>query len=90
MAKTHSGDWRSPYRIHAWAADIAAALPNARPGQAVERTARSLISLIARPVVGWALCAALMVLLMNTVPLGMALMIHAIAAPLFFTAIALF
>jgi hypothetical protein len=31
-----------------------------------------------------------MVLLMNTVPLGMALMIHAIAAPLFFTAIALF
>ncbi len=89
MAKTHSGDWRNSDRIHAWAADIAAALPNARPGHTVEHPAQSLISLVAPPVGGWALCAALMGMLMNTLPLVMALVIHAIAAPMIFTAIAL-
>ena len=88
MAKTHSGDWRNPARIHAWAADIAAALPSARPGRAVEFQAKSPLSLTARPLGGWALCAALMVLLLNTLPLDMALVIHAIAAPLIFTVIA--
>jgi menaquinone-dependent protoporphyrinogen oxidase len=90
MTKTHSGDWRNRERIHAWAADIAAALPNARHGHAVEHQARSLMSLVAGPVGGWALCSALMVLLVNALPLDAALVIHAIAAPLIFTMIALF
>ena len=90
MAKTHSGDWRNPDRIHAWAARIAAALPSARPGQAVEQPAHSLRNLFWRPVVGWALCAALMMTLQATVPLGLALAIHAIVAPVIFATMARF
>jgi menaquinone-dependent protoporphyrinogen oxidase len=89
MAKTHSGDWRSPDRIHAWAAHIAAVLPSATPGSPVEQSAHSLLSLVAPPAAGWALCAALMVLLLNTLPVLAALVIHAIAAPLIFSAVAL-
>jgi hypothetical protein len=32
MAKKRAGDWRDPAQIGAWAADIARALPFARPG----------------------------------------------------------
>jgi len=90
MAKTHSGDWRNVNRIHAWAEEIAAALPYARPGPAIEPPAHSLRTLIWRPVLGWALCAAVMMLLVGTVPLGWALAVHAIAAPAIFATIARF
>jgi menaquinone-dependent protoporphyrinogen oxidase len=88
MAKTHSGDWRNTDRIRAWATGIAASLPTAKPGHAVELPAHSLLNLLWRPVAGWALCAGLMTLLVATAPLAWALAIHAIAAPLIFAAIA--
>jgi menaquinone-dependent protoporphyrinogen oxidase len=88
MAKSHSGDWRNADRIHAWATAIAAALPGARPGQAIERPAHSLRCLLWRPVMGWAMCATLMMLLLTALPLGWALAIHAISAPVIFTMIA--
>jgi menaquinone-dependent protoporphyrinogen oxidase len=88
MARARSGDWRNPDGIRAWAAGIADALPAARPGRAVEQPAHSLLSLCVRPVVGWALCAALMTLLQSTLPLLLALVIHAVAAPLVFVALA--
>jgi menaquinone-dependent protoporphyrinogen oxidase len=88
MAKTHSGDWRNPDRIRAWASGIAAALPTAKPGHAVEQPAHSLANLLWPPAAGWALCAGLMTLLVATMPLAWALAIHAIAAPLIFAAIA--
>ncbi|HXU07295.1 MAG TPA: flavodoxin domain-containing protein [Polyangia bacterium] len=40
MAKTHSGDWRNPFLVRAWAAEIAEALrPAATPGADVDHYA---------------------------------------------------
>jgi menaquinone-dependent protoporphyrinogen oxidase len=88
MAKATNGDWRNPDRIRAWAADLAAAIPSAAPGDPVRHPARSVARLIAHALVGWALCAGTMTALLHRVSLGLALALHAIAAPLIFTAIA--
>jgi menaquinone-dependent protoporphyrinogen oxidase len=89
MAKTLSGDWRNPARIRAWTGELARALPHARPGTAADSPARSLARLLAHAFVGWALCAALMAVLLQTVSTGAAIAIHAVAAPLIFTGIAI-
>jgi menaquinone-dependent protoporphyrinogen oxidase len=88
MAKKKSGDWRNPDRIRAWATEIATALPDAAPGTPVEHPARSIPRLLGHAFAGWALCAATMAALLQLVNLTAALVIHAIAAPLFFTALA--
>lgn len=88
MAKTKSGDWRNPERIRAWAAKLAAELPHARPGTPIDHPARSIWRLLAHAVVGWALCAATMGALLHLVSLTAALVIHAVSAPLFFSALA--
>jgi menaquinone-dependent protoporphyrinogen oxidase len=88
MAKTHSGDWRNPDRIRAWAADLAHALPDARPGIAIDPPARSLRRLAAHGIAGWAVCAAVMGGLLQVASTGVAIALHAIAAPLIFIAIA--
>ena len=87
VAKKHSGDWRNPDRIQAWAAGIAHALPGARPGVGVDPPARSVWRLLVHGVTGWALCAALKAGLPRVAPIGFAIAIHAIAAPLIFGAI---
>jgi menaquinone-dependent protoporphyrinogen oxidase len=89
MAKKKSGDWRNPERIRAWAAELAAALPNAKPGQSVRHPARSVPRLLAYAAIGWALCGVTMVTLLHVVSLTAALVIHAIAAPLIFMALAI-
>jgi menaquinone-dependent protoporphyrinogen oxidase len=89
MAKKLSGDWRNPDRIRAWTSELARALPHARPGRAVDPPAHSLSRLLAYGFVGWALCAALMALLLQTFSAGAAIAIHAVAAPLIFTGIAI-
>jgi menaquinone-dependent protoporphyrinogen oxidase len=89
MAKKRSGDWRNPDRIRAWTGEVARALPHARPGAAVNPPARSATRLFAYGFVGWMLCAALMAVLLQTVSTGAAIAIHAVAAPLFFTGIAI-
>jgi menaquinone-dependent protoporphyrinogen oxidase len=87
MAKKQSGDWRNPTRIAAWAAEIAKALPTARPRPVKEPRGGSIWRLAAHAVAGWALCAALMAALLETVSAGWATAIHTMAAPLIFAAI---
>lgn len=87
MAKTRAGDYRNPEQIRSWAEKLAAELPGASPGQAIDHPARSLPRLLAHGVVGWALCGATMGALLQLASLTAALVIHAIAAPLFFAAI---
>jgi menaquinone-dependent protoporphyrinogen oxidase len=88
MAKKSSGDWRNPDRITGWAADIAQLLPKARPRPAVDFPARSLWRLAAHGVAGWAICAVLMAGLLQLFSTGIAVAIHAVAAPLIFAAVA--
>lgn len=90
MAKTRAGDWRNPERVHAWAAEIAKALPDARPGVAHEPAGASLGRLAAYGAAGWVLCAAVMGGLMAVAPLWLALTLHAIAAPAIFAALSVF
>jgi hypothetical protein len=90
MAKTHAGDWRNPDRVHAWAGEIAEALPTAKPGEAHELAGDSLWRLVAFGAGGWALCAAVMGGLMAVAPLWLALTLHAIAAPAIFAGLSLF
>jgi menaquinone-dependent protoporphyrinogen oxidase len=89
MAKKVSGDWRNPEHIRAWTVHLARALPHARPRPAVEPPARSLARLLGYGFVGWALCVALMGLLLQTVSGGAAVALHAVAAPLIFTGLAI-
>jgi menaquinone-dependent protoporphyrinogen oxidase len=88
MARKHTGDWRHPDRIRAWASEIAGALPVARPGRSIAQPGRSPAVLFLHGLAGWTLCAATMGVLMATFNVGTALLLHALAAPLIFTAIA--
>ena len=87
MAKEHAGDWRNPERVHAWAGEIAEALPTAQPGAAHEPAGRALWRLLAFAAAGWAACALIMGGLMATAPQALALTLHAIAAPAIFAAL---
>jgi hypothetical protein len=89
MAKKMSGDWRNPDRIRAWTGELARALPHARPGAAADPPARSLARMLGYAFVGWALCAALMAVLLQAVSTSAAIAIHAVATPLIFTGIAI-
>ena len=88
MARTRSGDFRNPERIRAWAAKLAAEIPLAKPGTAIDHPARSFGRLLAHGVVGWALCAATMRAVLRLSTLTAAMVVHAIAAPLLFAALA--
>jgi menaquinone-dependent protoporphyrinogen oxidase len=88
MAKKKSGDWRNSERIRAWADELAEALPTASPGTPVAHPARKLRRLLAYAFAGWALCAAIMGVLLQIVSVTAALVLHAIAAPLVFVALA--
>ena len=87
MAKTHSGDWRDMEQVKRWTDDIAAALPTARGRPATEPASASAGRLIVHAVVGWAICA-LMLLLAPLVGAGWAEGIRAIAAPIVFAGVA--
>jgi menaquinone-dependent protoporphyrinogen oxidase len=88
MAKTRAGDWRNVERIRAWASDVARALPTARPGTVTAQPARSLPRLVLHGAIGWAACAATMAALLAATTLTVALVAHAIVAPLVFAAVA--
>lgn len=51
---------------------------------------RKIVTILLHAAVGWALCSATIGIGMATLPLQTALIIHAVAAPLFFAAISLF
>ncbi len=88
MAKKHSGDWRNPALIRAWADELAAELPTARPGAHVDHPARSLTRLIAHGALGWLLSTVVLEALLWVAGRGTAIAVHALAAPLIFTLVA--
>jgi len=88
MAKERAGDWRSPDRIRAWALQLASELPLAEPGRPLEHAARSVKRLLGYGMVGWALCTATMAVLLQVTSTTVALIVHAIAAPAYFVALA--
>lgn len=88
MAKSQAGDWRNPERIRAWAAELAEALPTATPGEVIDPAGRSVARLLAHAIGGWALSAATLSVLLRVASLLPSLVLHAIAAPLYFAAIA--
>lgn len=80
MAKKMGGDFRNPARIRAWADELAAALPAARPGLAVEPGARSASRLVAHVLVA-ALAAFAVRVALTPLDLGsLAIALHAVAA----------
>lgn len=84
----HSGAWRDPAAIRAWAIDIAARLSTARPAAPIEPPGRALSRLVAHAAGGWALCAVAMAALLATTTPAAAIAVHALAAPVIFAAIA--
>jgi len=88
MARTHAGDWRNETRIRAWAADVARALPTARPGPVIEQPGGSTLRLIAHGAAGWLACSVIMGALLQVMRLPIALGVHALAAPVIFFVVA--
>lgn len=88
MPKKLVGDWRDPYRVRAWSIRVVESLPNARPNPPVPQPGRSLVPLALHGVAGWAVCAGLMLALLATVSEGLAVALHAVAAPLVFAGLA--
>lgn len=88
MARQHSGDWRNPLRIRAWASQIARALPSARPHAAIAPPARSLGRLLGHGAAAWVLCTAALAAFMGFSSHGLAMVLHAILVPIVFGAFA--
>lgn len=88
MAKTKSGDFRSSDRIRAWADELAAKLPEAKPQRPIDHPGHALPRLVFHGLVGWALCGATMGALLAITSITTALVVHAVSAPVFFAATA--
>lgn len=88
MAKTTSGDWRNTPHIRAWAAEVARAIPAARPGVAIDHPGRSPGRLLAHGVIGWAILALAMAGLLRIASTGVAVTLHALLTPIVFSVIA--
>jgi hypothetical protein len=88
MARRHSGDWRDPAQIREWATAISRLLPTARPGVPIAQPGRSALRLALHGVIGWALCALIMLGLRRAASLTTALVVHGVAAPAVFALIA--
>jgi hypothetical protein len=63
-------------------------MPEARPRPAVAQPGRSTGTLIAHGAVGWAICAAVMGLLLYATPRPVAFAVHATVAPIVFAFVA--
>lgn len=88
MAKKSAGDFRNETRIRDFAEGIADALPSARPRRVAPQPGRSLAALLVHAEIGWVLCAAIMMALLVLAPVGVALAVHAVLAPIVFALIA--
>jgi menaquinone-dependent protoporphyrinogen oxidase len=83
MAKKLHGDWRNPARIRGWADELAAVLPSARPGHAVEPAARSLPRLAGHVLAAAGILAAVRLALGGVLDVGAgAIALHALVAVL--------
>lgn len=88
MAKEYAGDWRNPEQIRAWTREVAQALPAATPGRPVDHPAHSARRVIGYGAVAWALHAAMQTALFGVLGDTPALVIHAVATPMVFGAVA--
>jgi menaquinone-dependent protoporphyrinogen oxidase len=88
MAKKRAGDWRAPDDIRAWATDVAWALPVARPRAAIPLPGRAPMRVVGHALGGWAACVSVMVVLLHTTTSAHAQLLHAVAVPLLFAAVA--
>jgi menaquinone-dependent protoporphyrinogen oxidase len=84
LARVRSGDWRNPERVRAWAERVAVALPNASARPAQEPPGRSPARLVTHGLVGWALCAMLVMWLLDVATPQRAVIVRAIAATIIF------
>jgi menaquinone-dependent protoporphyrinogen oxidase len=84
MAKEHAGDWRDPDHIRAWATTLARALPDARPGVAIDHEARSLPRLLSHGVAAWTVCTAAMAGLLMIASSGVATALYVLLVPFVF------
>lgn len=87
MAKKNSGDWRDRDRIAAWANRVAAEIPEAAPGPAIDHPAHSSHRLLGHALIGWAACLAVLLALWP-VSATLATVLHAIVMPIVFVGIA--
>lgn len=88
MAKQHAGDWRNPETIRAWANEIAAQLPTARPRPVATPVGRSPLRVVEYGVVAWALATSLLVIATPFAPRWVAFALHLVALPAAFAAFA--
>lgn len=88
LAKEYAGDWRNPELIRSWADQLAAELPHARPNEPTPLPARSWARSLGYAVSGWALCGAMTGLLLWIATPAVAIVVHAIAAPIIFAPLA--
>ncbi len=88
FAAESAGDFRNPAHIRRWASARADELPTAQPGKAINYPAHALTRSLLHGATGWALCAGTMTVLTQLLSPGTAIVLHAIAAPLFFLGIA--
>jgi menaquinone-dependent protoporphyrinogen oxidase len=88
MAKKLAGDWRNPARIREWADALAAMLPAARPGVAVEPEARSVSRLFAYVLVASLGALIARGALASSHVTGLAIGLHALAAAAIATLVA--
>jgi len=89
MARERSGDWRNPDRVRAWTSRLADELPDAAPGSPVEQPAHSVSRLLRHGILGWTACTALMLVLLRITSVSVAIVVHAILAPVIFAFIGL-
>jgi menaquinone-dependent protoporphyrinogen oxidase len=88
MAKKHAGDWRRPELVRARAAEIARALPSARPRPAVAQPGHSLLRVCFHAIAGWAVCATVMAGLLWATTAQVAMIIHGLLVPIVFAGVA--
>lgn len=88
VAAESAGDFRNPAHIRRWASACADELPSAEPGKAIDHPAHALTRSLLHAATGWALSAGTMTVLALLLSPDAAVVLHAIAAPLFFLGIA--
>ncbi len=88
MAKKLAGDWRDPDHIRIWAGSVGEALPTAHPGLVIEQPGGSVERLLGYGVLGWASCATVMTVLLAVTNTTLALVVHAVLAPMIFALVA--
>lgn len=87
MAKKSAGDWRNPERIQAWAHQLTGELKTARPRPFTEPAGRSMGRWVGYGLAGAAISALALAVLLQAIPGGLAVALHALAVALIFASV---